>query len=159
MGFSGSRSCSVSQWRAVELAVSGLCGQSVSVGCAAGVDELVGHWSPLRVSSGFPTVVSVVGVRLRLVLWLAFARLPSPVGCGFRSRRLPISVAPSVWFLVRLVPVASQVRGLAVGRVWLLRLAAVSVAWCFFPLFAPRRGCLLFPVAPAGLSFSLFPFS
>ncbi|MEA5498026.1 hypothetical protein [Limnoraphis robusta] len=83
----------------------------------------------------------------------AFARLPSPVGCGFRFRRLPISVAPSVWFLVRLVPVASQVRVRVRGRRWLLLLALAFAALFFFLLWRRRRGYLLF--APAGLSLLL----
>lgn len=90
VGFSGSRSCSASQWSAVELAVSGLCGQPVSVGCARGVDELVRRLVPsarvFRVSDcGFRgrgafaarSVACVRSVAVSGGLWVSFPSLVS----------------------------------------------------------------------------------
>lgn len=90
VGFSGSRSLSASQWRAVELAVSGLCGQPVSVGCAAGVDELVRRLVPsasvFRASDcGFRgrgafaarSVACVRSVAVSGGLWVSFPSLVS----------------------------------------------------------------------------------
>jgi hypothetical protein len=100
VGFSGSRSCSASQWRAVELAVSGLCGQPVSVGCAAGVDELVRRLVPsarvFRVSDcGFRgrgafaarSVACVRSVAVSGGLWVSFPSL-ADFGC-------PVGLVPS----------------------------------------------------------------
>ncbi len=161
VGFSGSRSLSASQFSAVELAVSGLCGQPVSVGCAAGVDELVRRLVPsarvFRVSDcGFSgrgafaarSVACVRSVAVSGGLWVSFPSLvsdcPALVPSSSSSRCFSGSGSGS-WASLAFAA------GLGVRcLVWLPSVAAPS--W-----LSPVSGCPgWFEFVPSGGQLSLF---